>query len=99
MPQEWLQHIEDTVSWMYSNPQQTYWPPLCGKGFFDYEIKKMERVYIVCKEAMNDPSKQDEIEQGRRNLIAFVKEHDKRRGTDFLATFPELEDFYRKYSQ
>lgn len=99
MPQEWLQHIEDTVSWMYSNLQQTYWPPLCGKGFFDYEIKKMERIYIVCKEAMNDPSKQDEIEQGRRNLIAFVKEHDKRRGTDFLATFPELEDFYRKYSQ
>jgi organic radical activating enzyme len=99
MPQEWLQHIEETVTWMYQNLQQTYWPPLCGKGFFDYEIKKMERIYVVCKEEMNDPSKQDEIELGRRNLIAFVKEHDRRRGTDFLKTFPELEDFYRKYSQ
>jgi len=25
----------------------------------------------------------------------FVDEHDKRRGTDFLDTFPEMEEFYR----
>lgn len=98
MPPEWLQHIEDTVTWMYSNLQQTYWPPLCGKGFFDYEIKKMERIYVVCKEEMNNVEKQSEFETSRKNFIAFVKEHDKRRGTNFLETFPEMEEFYRKYS-
>jgi hypothetical protein len=28
-----------------------------------------------------------------------VDEHDKRRGTNFLKTFPELEEFYRECEQ
>jgi organic radical activating enzyme len=94
MPREWLIHIEETVTWMYQNLQQTYWPPLCGKGFFDHEIKKMERLYVLCKEAINDPTKQEEIIINRKNFIAFVDEHDKRRGTDFLKTFPEMKEYY-----
>jgi organic radical activating enzyme len=94
MPEEWLKHIEDTITWMYQNLQQTYWPPLCGKGFFDHEIKKLERVYIVCKEAINDASKQNEIAVNRKNFVAFVDEHDKRRGTDFLKSFPEMKQYY-----
>lgn len=30
----------------------------------------------------------------RRNLVSYFDEHDKRRGTDFLETFPELTDVY-----
>lgn len=97
MPHEWLKHIEDTVTWMYQNLQQTYWPPLCGKGFFDYEIKKMERIYLVCKEAIAKDNNDSIANDNRRNLVTFVDEHDRRRGTNFLETFPELEDFYRKY--
>ncbi|NBP57811.1 hypothetical protein EBU71_14995, partial [bacterium] len=80
------------------NLQQTYWPPLCGKGFFDYEIKKMERIYLLCKEEMNNINKQSEFDTSRKNLIEFVKEHDKRRGTNFLKTFPELQELYSKYT-
>ncbi len=29
----------------------------------------------------------------------FVEEYDERRGTDFTQTFPELKDFYAKYSK
>ncbi len=97
MPEEWLQHIEDTITWMYHNLQQTYWPPLCGKGFFDYEIKRLERVYVVCKEAINNPDKKKEIETNRKNFIAFVDEHDKRRGTNFLKTFPEMKKYYQEW--
>ena len=32
----------------------------------------------------------------RNNFVKFVDEHDKRRGTNFLKTFPELEEFYKK---
>jgi len=95
MPDEWLSEIEDTVTWMYANLQQTYWPPLCGKGFFDHEIKKMERIYVVCKESMT--YKKLDKDFHRFNLIRFVKEHDKRRGTNFLHTFPELKSFYNRY--
>jgi organic radical activating enzyme len=96
---DWLTHIEDTVTWMYHNLQQTYWPPLCGKGFFDHEIKKMERIYVVCKESMNDSKLKSSIKVARKNFIAFVDEHDRRRGTDFLNTFPEFEQYYSKWSR
>lgn len=97
MPEEWLVHVEDTVTWMYHNLQQTYWPPLCGKGFFDYEIKRMERVYIVCKEVMHDPTKAQEIKENRMNFVKFVDQHDLRRGTKFLKTFPEITEYYQQW--
>ena len=33
----------------------------------------------------------------REDFVKFVDEHDKRRGTNFLETFPELTNFYNKY--
>ena len=33
-------------------------------------------------------------EQNRIDFVSFVDEHDKRRGTNFLQTFPELENLY-----
>jgi hypothetical protein len=35
-----------------------------------------------------------ETEKNRKDFIAFVDEHDKRRGTNFLETFPEMKNFY-----
>lgn len=99
MPPEWLKEIEDTITWMYRNLQQTYWPPLCGMGFFDYEIKKMERVYLVCKDSLKDPTKHAEIAACRKNFVAFVDEHDRRRGTNFLKTFPEMSVYYHQWKQ
>ena len=32
----------------------------------------------------------------RYNFGKFFQEHDKRRGTNFCKTFPELADFYRQ---
>ena len=93
IPSEWLKHIEDTVTWMYHNLQQTYWPPLCGKGFFDYEIKRLERVYIVCKEQLNNPKIAEDIKKHRQNFVSFTHEHDLRRGTDFIKTFPEFTEY------
>ena len=36
-----------------------------------------------------------QLERSRGNFARFFKAHDERRGTDFVKTFPELEDFYR----
>ena len=35
-----------------------------------------------------------DVTEHRRNFYRFFSEHDKRRGTNFVETFPELEDFY-----
>jgi hypothetical protein len=36
----------------------------------------------------------DKITEGRRDFHAWFTESDRRRGTDFKSTFPELADFY-----
>ena len=35
-------------------------------------------------------------EHHRKDFYKFFSEHDKRRGTDFCKTYPELADFYHK---
>jgi hypothetical protein len=59
-------------------------------GFNDIEVQKIKRIY--------DWSLSDDknLNQNRIDFVKFVDEHDIRRGTNFLKTFPEMEDFYHK---
>ena len=54
----------------------------------------MERIFVVCRDTLNDPNKIADINLQRKNFIQFVEEHDKRRNTNFLETFPEFESFF-----
>jgi organic radical activating enzyme len=58
-----------------------------SKGFYKSEIQKLERLVAVFKS-------QRSSDIDRKDFAAFVDEHDKRRGTNFLKTFPEMIDFY-----
>lgn len=89
---EHVKQVEDQVTYMYHNKEHAYWPPLCGNGFYEYEINRMQRIHSVFK-ANFYKGKQEEI-TNRQDFAKFVDEHDRRRGTDFRKTFPELEDFY-----
>jgi len=59
-------------------------------GFSNTEIQKIKRLYdyTVGNDYLYD------VEQNRIDFVSFVDEHDKRRGTNFLQTFPELENLY-----
>jgi hypothetical protein len=59
-------------------------------GFVDIEIDKIKRIYDWAI------SSQDPVEQmkNRYNFYKFFNEHDRRRDTDFVKTFPELEEFF-----
>ena len=61
-------------------------------GFSDTEIQKLKRIWDW-KIAEWD-GKEEQVREHRYNFGKFFKEHDKRRGTDFCKTFPELADFY-----
>ena len=61
-------------------------------GFTTIEINKMKRIYDWSKSNIDS----DKLKLERNNLVKFVDEHDKRRGTNFLKTFPELADFYHE---
>jgi organic radical activating enzyme len=59
-------------------------------GYSDVEIQKVRRLY----DWMLSPQNPDEQMKHRYSFYKFFNEHDKRRGTDFCKTFPELEEFY-----
>jgi len=59
-------------------------------GFNDIEVQKIKRIYDW---SLSEDTK---LNQNRLDFIKFVDEHDIRRGTNFLKTFPEMEEFYYK---
>jgi organic radical activating enzyme len=66
-------------------------------GYSDIEIQKIKRIYDW--KVTNWKDKDIHVKEYQYNFYKFVTEHDKRRGTDFLKVFPELESFYNKCSR
>jgi hypothetical protein len=85
---EMVSELERTIDFMKYNPE-TKWNEF--KGFSDFEISKVQRLVDWIKSNTDfDRNK------GMKNFYLFWSEHDKRRGTDFLNTFPELEYFWNQ---
>jgi hypothetical protein len=62
-------------------------------GFTQLEIDKVKRLqaFMLHKDALID----DQLNIYRKDFVIFVDEHDRRRDTNFLKTFPEYEEFYK----
>ena len=58
------------------------------KGFKDYEIQRLQRVV----DWMRENNREDKGAQA--DFYRFFTEHDKRRGTNFEQTFPEMAEFW-----
>ena len=61
-------------------------------GMTQVETQKIKRIYDW---SLSETDENNLIED-RKDFVKFVDEHDKRRGTNFIKTFPELEEFYKK---
>lgn len=58
-------------------------------GFSNVEIQKIKRIYdYAISDSLFD------VEKNRKDFVIFVDELDKRRGTDFINTFPQLKELY-----
>lgn len=68
--------------------------PMDTHGFSDVQIQKIKRTYdyAISKDSF-------EVEKYRKQFCRFIKQYDERRGTNFIESFPELKDFYVKYSE
>lgn len=62
-------------------------------GFDAYEVLKLERLVDFMEKNLFEGENQIEL---RNKFQAFIREHDRRRGTDFLAAFPEYEEFLNR---
>ncbi len=67
---------------------------LSYKQFDSTELSKFQR---VAKWAEDNRYSQDLLPTLRKDFVSFVDEHDKRRGTNFLSTFPEMESIYNQW--
>lgn len=99
MTENLLPYMENQVTYMYKNPELSEWRPLVHNGFYNWETEKLRRLYYVAeylfrKDKPEDAEYDRETARNRRDFAVFVDEHDRRRGTDFRRTFPELADFY-----
>lgn len=59
-------------------------------GYADVEVQKVKRIY----DWMLSPQDESKRMLNQYNFAKHFEEHDKRRGTNFVKTFPELEEFY-----
>jgi hypothetical protein len=78
--------IKEQVDFMVEHTQT---PDNMIMPFSESETERMKRIY----ELFINRDKDSQV-LNRRNFKAFVDEHDRRRGTNFLATFPEMASFY-----
>jgi hypothetical protein len=85
--------IYDQVTHMYKNLEYKNWYGTANKGFFEHEADKLKRIYNIAK----DNPENEWTNVNRKNFVVFVDEHDRRRGTNFLETFPELSGVYHKW--
>lgn len=90
LTEDFSSYIDEQIAFMESHAIDyvtTHW------GFKQYDIHKLQRIKTMLKaDLSSDETTQDII--NRKDFVAFVDEHDKRRGTNFLNTFPNMEDFY-----
>jgi len=89
LPPVYAKRLQDVVDWMRENLET---PERPFHGFKDYEVQRMQRVL----DWMQEGSKLDQeyVIMQRADFYRFFNEHDKRRGTWFLNTFPEMREFW-----
>ena len=85
MEPEHLHYIEEQVEFIKDNVENYV--------FSEIELGKIQRIYTVAKTVV-DPN----LTERRKDFIKFVDEHDKRRDTNFVESFPEYKELYNKWS-
>lgn len=92
-----LKLLENQVTYMCQHLEHKGWHSTANKGFYESEAEKLKRIYTMAKSSVENPN--EWLKVHRKNFVIFVDEHDKRRGTNFLETFPELENIYTDWKK
>lgn len=86
LPESYAQRLEYLWTWMV---RQIETPDDPFHGFKDYELHRLDRDIAWMRAAQaKDHS------QAKADFFRFFSEHDRRRGTDFSKTFPEMASWW-----
>ena len=91
IPAEYEIYLEEAIDFMEEHQDTSNFV-----GFYDFEIEKVKRNLNLMREGREKLTEQ-EIETARYNFVKFFKQHDARRGTNFLKTFPEYLRLWNNY--
>jgi organic radical activating enzyme len=85
LPESYADQLETVWAFMLKNIETG---STRFQGFKDYEIARLDRDMAW----MRDGQKLDQsyVQQNKADFYRFFTEHDRRRGTNFLKTFPEM---------
>jgi len=89
LPDSYVHELELLKTWMQQNLETE---ATRFKGFKDYEVNRLDRDIAWMRDGQNlDP---EYIKRNKADFYRFFNEHDRRRGTNFLKTFPEMKDWW-----
>ena len=91
LPESYVDELETVWAFMLKNIETE---ATRFQGFKDYEIARLDRDIAW----MRDGQKLDKeyIDSNKADFYRFFAEHDRRRGTDFLKTFPEMSAWWQE---
>jgi organic radical activating enzyme len=87
LPESYAAKLEQAQDFMLANLETESDP---FHGFKDYEVQRLERDIAWMRSTINVST------QDLADFYRFFTEHDRRRGTDFEATFPEMLTWWRQ---
>jgi hypothetical protein len=90
LPPAYIGVLERVADWMELHLETADRP---FQGFKDYEIQRMRRDIDWMREGATLP--ESYIKQNRADFYRFFTEHDRRRNTNFLKTFPEMSAWWQ----
>tara|TARA_B100000963_G_scaffold268704_1_gene236863 strand:- start:7864 stop:9396 length:1533 start_codon:yes stop_codon:yes gene_type:complete len=90
LPQYYQSYLEEAIAFMELNQADEDY--IDYRGFKDFEIEKVKRNLEIMKGGNN--LDRDKMYKARANFYKFFTQHDRRRDTDFLRTFPEMQDWW-----
>lgn len=93
LPEEWKYKIEEQVRFMEDNAQDFSDPKKSRYGFIPWEIERFKRILTL----VNNMDFYDFVTEHQKDFVKFVDQHDIRRNTNFIDTFPEFKDIYLKW--
>ena len=91
LPESYVDQLEQLWAWMIRQMERPEEP---FQGFKDYEIARLDRDIAWMRDGQSLDSAY--ITHNKADFYRFFAEHDRRRGTDFLATFPEMSAWWRE---
>jgi organic radical activating enzyme len=83
LPESYADQLESAADWMSQHVTDGL------HGFRDYEVQRVRRDIAWKREAQNA-----DFAREKGDFYRFFREHDRRRNTNFLQTFPEMRTFW-----